>query len=165
MQLVHALSIPGAMVAGGTQGGNVGKLAGSYSNCPEVRDLFLGSGNHRDQDRARTSKIGGDADMPRPPVTALVLAEALMGRGLVDCSGSALSAQIAFRFPEPPPPLETSMPRDEDNDDDDSDGAAAPQSNFVLPPPPPPPAIGSSSSLGSSWHTDGLRQGRGHPFR
>ena len=24
------------MVTGGTQGGDVGKLAGSYSNCPEV---------------------------------------------------------------------------------------------------------------------------------
>jgi hypothetical protein len=76
--LMHHLGIPGSVVPGGAQDG-LGKLAGSLSNSPEIRELLLGE------------KI-------------LAMIADLMG-GLQNIDGlTNLSAQIALRFPEIPSP-------------------------------------------------------------
>ncbi len=67
------MGVPGALVKGGTQGVDVGKFEGGVTTCFEMRQLFLGE------------------------VCAAV--DSLMG-GVDSCDIHALSAQIAFRFPE-----------------------------------------------------------------
>lgn len=163
-KLTHALSIPGAVVAGGTQGAGVGKLAGCYSNCSEVRDLFLGgksshqSGNT--DSAAAASAAGGrsgcaDTD-DTIQWTVLEVVEALLGEGNVDCSATSLSAQIAFRFPELLPDFDdTGAPGNDGGGTGGGSGSDAGRG-------------GGSSGGGSgdiAWHTDGLRQGKSHPFR
>jgi hypothetical protein len=71
---MRCLGIPGAIAPGGAQVG-YGKLAGSFSNCSEVRAL-LGTGR-----------------------VMRVVEELFGGRGTVD-GLHELSAQIAMRFPE-----------------------------------------------------------------
>jgi hypothetical protein len=87
--LNHELGRPGKVVDGGIQEGHkLGKLSGELSNCGAVRDLLQGR------------------------VAAAI--DGLFGES--SCDRANLSAQIAFRFPEPPPttpsgPLgETSVP-------------------------------------------------------
>jgi hypothetical protein len=62
--------------------------------------------------------------------------EALLGPDNADVQAGSLSAQIAFRFPEL-------------GEDDNGDGGGDCDA-----------ALGRSRS----WHTDGLRQGKAHPF-
>jgi len=121
--LTRAWAVPGSVVAGGTQGDGVGKLAGAFSNCAEVRDLFLDGGSD-------DGGADGGGEVRRRTVLGAV--EALLGPDNADVQAGSLSAQIAFRFPEL-------------GDDDNGDGDCV-------------------AALGRSWHTDGLRQGKAHPF-
>jgi hypothetical protein len=75
--LNHELGRPGKVVDGGIQEGHrLGKLSGELSNCGAVRDLLQGR------------------------VAAAI--DGLLGEQ--GCERANLSAQIAFRFPEPPAP-------------------------------------------------------------
>ena len=161
-KLTHALSIPGAVVAGGTQGAGVGKLAGCYSNCKEVRDLFLGgSGGSGGGDGSGGSGGGGgsSSDSGRGsgrdggvPWTVLEVVEFFLGPGNVDCSAGSLSAQIAFRFPE------LVLDAEDDWEGADTGGGSAGGGGGG--------GTGVAGSGGDTvWHTDGLRQGKSHPFR
>jgi hypothetical protein len=79
--LNHELGRPGKVVDGGIQEGHrLGKLAGDLSNCSAVRDLLQG-------------KVAAAID-------------GLFGEH--SCERGNLSAQIAFRFPEPPSPTPAS---------------------------------------------------------